>query len=172
MDNKESTEQKILKTAMGIFVQKGRHGAKMQEIADAAGINKAMLHYYFRSKDKLYAQVFENVFARTFGSLHKVFETNDNFQVKLANFIDQYTNLISQNQQIPLFIMRELSEGAEEVKPVLNEIIMQKKFTLPFTFIQAAQIAIQKGEIRPLDPRQLFITLLGSVVFYFVIDFS
>jgi len=170
VDKKESTEQKILKAAMSIFVQKGRHGAKMQEIADAAGINKAMLHYYFRSKDKLYVKVFENVFARIFGSLHTIFETNESFEVKLANFVDQYTSLIAQNQQIPLFIMREISEGAEELKPVFSKILEEKKFALPLTFIATINNSIQKGELRNIDSRQIFITIVGSVVFFFIAE--
>jgi len=170
VNGKESTEQKILKAAMVIFVQKGRHGAKMQEIADAAGINKAMLHYYFRNKEKLYAKVFHNVFAKIFGSLHKIFETDESFENKLTNFIDQYTRLIAENQQIPLFIMREISEGAEELKPIFNEILEEKKFALPITFIETINNSIQKGEIRKIDSRQIFITIIGSVVFYFIAE--
>jgi TetR/AcrR family transcriptional regulator len=168
MDNAENTEQKILHAAMNIFVKKGRYGAKMQEIADAAGINKAMLHYYFRSKDKLYSRVFENLFAGIFGSLHGIFEAEGTFPDKLTRFIEQYTSLISQNQQIPLFIMRELSEGAAEITPVIHKIFSENKFNLPFAFIQAIQSAIQKGEIRKVNPRQLFITIVGSVAFFFI----
>lgn len=170
MVNTENTEQKILQAAMEIFIQKGRHGAKMQEIADKAGINKAMLHYYFRSKDKLYAQVFESVYANNFGTLHKIFETDENIKIKLSHFVDQYTNLIRENPQIPLFLMRELSEGAAEIQPVFNKILSQKKFTLPFSFIQSIQQAIQNGEIRAVDPRHLLITIIGSVVFYFLAE--
>jgi len=170
MDNTEGTEQKILLTAMEVFVKKGRHGAKMQEIADIAGINKAMLHYYFRTKDKLYAKVFENVYAKGFGALHKVFETSDSFQTKLINFIDQYTNLILENPKIPLFILRELSEGADEMKPVFKEILTNRKFNLPFAFMQSIQTAIQSKEIKHIDPRQLFITTIGSIAFYFIAE--
>ena len=55
----ENTEEKILKAAEEVFVQKGLDGARMQEIADKAGINKSLLHYYYRTKDKLFSKVFK-----------------------------------------------------------------------------------------------------------------
>lgn len=170
MDNIKHTEEKILHAAMNVFVKKGRYGAKMQEIADEANINKAMLHYYFRSKDKLYTKVFESLFTKIFGSLHVVFKKDISFKEKLTAFIDQYTDLIAQNSQIPLFIMRELSEGAEEIKPVMKKLLSSRDINLPFTFIQSINDAIQKGEIRTIHPAQLLITILGSVVFYFMAE--
>jgi TetR/AcrR family transcriptional regulator len=56
------TERKILQAAREVFQRKGLYGARMQEIADAAGINKALLHYYFRNKDKLFDAIFSDVF--------------------------------------------------------------------------------------------------------------
>lgn len=171
MTQKEkSTETKILQTAMTIFVKKGRHGAKMQEIADQAGINKALLHYYFRTKDKLYLKVFENVFAESFGALHTVFQSQERFSVKLTEFVDQYTSLILKNPQIPMFILRELSEGASDIKPVFNQVMQERKFNLPSVFIEHIQLAVQKGEIRKMDPRQVFITIIGSVAFFFIAE--
>ena len=170
MDKTTQTEQKILQAAMDIFVRKGRYGAKMQEIADEAGINKALLHYYFRSKDKLYTKVFEDVFVSEFGALHEIFEIDADFKTKLINFIDQYTNLILKNPHFPIFILRELSEGAEDVKPVFNRILSNNQFNLPHSFIQAIQLAIRNGEIKPVDPRHLFITIIGAVVFYFIAE--
>lgn len=170
MDKASHTEEKILHAAMDVFVRKGRYGAKMQEIADTAGINKAMLHYYFRSKDKLYTRVFENVFVSVFGALHQVFGIDADFKTKLVKFIDQHTNLIMENPQFPIFVLRELSEGADDVKPVFNQILSENKSNLPFAFIQAIQTAIRNGEIRPVDPRQLLITILGAVVYYFIAE--
>ncbi len=59
VDKSSDTKEKILQTAISIFREKGKDGAKMQEIADGAGINKAMLHYYFSSKDQLFQEVFK-----------------------------------------------------------------------------------------------------------------
>ena len=170
MDSKHNTEEKILDAAMDIFLDKGLYGAKMQEIADKAGINKAMLHYYFRSKDKLYAHVFEKVFSGLFGQLHYVFATNDPFKVKVTNFVNSYIDLIKQNPRIPSFIIREIGEGGETAAMVLNKITTEQKNVLPLTFIQSVRMAIQNKEIRNLDPRQLVVTILGACVFFFVAE--
>lgn len=170
MEDKKNTEQKILQTAMDIFVSKGKHGTKMQEIADAAGINKAMLHYYFRSKDKLFARVFENVFSGIFSTLHTTFENDDSFQQKLTNFVNAYCELIKTNSNLPLFILREIQEDSEEIKELFANILENYKFNLPFKFIDSTKKAIQEGEIKAVDPRQLLITVLGSSVFYFIAE--
>ena len=60
MVNKINTESRILEAAKEVFIAKGFDGARMQEIADTAEINKALLHYYFRNKDKLFEAVFED----------------------------------------------------------------------------------------------------------------
>ncbi|MCB0293033.1 MAG: helix-turn-helix transcriptional regulator, partial [Calditrichaeota bacterium] len=59
MKYSSETERKIVEAASTVFLEKGKTGARMQAIADRAGINKALLHYYFRSKDRLYQEVFE-----------------------------------------------------------------------------------------------------------------
>jgi len=170
MDNKENTEQKILQAAITVFIKKGRYGAKMHDIADEAGINKALLHYYFRTKDKLYLKAFENVFDQIFGSLHIIFKSDDSFEEKLVTFVDQYSKLILRNPQIPLFILRELGEGAENGQSLFDIILSDEKFDLPIVFMANIQTAIKKGEIKKIDPRQLFITIIGSIAFFFIAE--
>lgn len=170
MDEQENTEQKILHAAMSIFVAKGRYGAKMQEIADSAGINKAMLHYYFRSKDKLFARVFETVFSGIFSSLHTHFENDDSYHDKLGNFISAYIELIKSNSNLPLFILREIQEDSNVVHALFSGVLKKIKLNLPLKFFEATKRAIQDGEIKAVDPRQLLITVLGSSVFYFIAE--
>ena len=77
-----NTEQKILDAAKEVFQHKGLTGARMQEIADKAGINKALLHYYYRTKDKLFEKVFEYAFSLFIPSVEIIELTNF-----LANFL-------------------------------------------------------------------------------------
>ncbi len=67
----ENTEQKILNAAREEFINTGLKGARMQEIADRAGVNKALLHYYFRSKEKLYEAAIREVGETLWGSIEK-----------------------------------------------------------------------------------------------------
>lgn len=165
-----TTEEKIFRAAITVFVEKGRYGAKMQEIADRAEINKAMLHYYFRNKDRLYAHVFETVFSRIFGSIHHIFERDIPFAVTLRLFIDEYINLIDSNPKVPMFIMRELGEGADFLKEIVTREMLSNQIMLPHLFIARIKKAVSDGEIRAVDPVQLFMTIIGSSLYFFIAE--
>jgi len=169
MDKTQNKEILILQTAMDVFIEKGRHGAKMQEIADKAGINKALLHYYHRSKEKLYAKIFEFLFWQSLGDLIKLFETDLPFKQHLQLFINSYIDLLDRNPKIPLFLLRELSEGGNVVKNVLNNLLESGKYN-PDPVINVITKAINNGEIIRMDPRQIVATVLGSCLFYSIAE--
>ncbi len=164
-----SKEELILQTAMQQFIEKGRHGAKMQEIADKAGINKALLHYYYRSKEKLYAKIFEFLIWNNVSEVFKLFEEDISFTEFIRKFIYSYTDLLNKNPKIPMFLLRELSEGGNTVKAVLKNLVDSKKFSVekPLTIINTA---MQKGEMVQMDPKQFIATLVGSCLFFFIAE--
>ncbi len=110
------TEKAILNAARKVFIAKGFHGARMQEIADEAAINKALLHYYFRSKEKLFQQILKDTFSVFFPNM-LMFVSNENvpFQHKIAEFIRRYIELISQNPFIPAFLISEMHQNPNGV---------------------------------------------------------
>jgi TetR/AcrR family transcriptional regulator len=165
-----TTEEKILQTAMTVFLEKGKHGAKMQEIADRANINNAMLHYYFRNKEKLYKNIFRMVFSKIFGRLEKIFIENERFSDALRLFIDAYIDFVNHNPQIPMFILRELSYKGNDLKEIVAELMNENNFPLPGTFIESLNKSIKKGEIRAVDPFQLLITIIGACLFFFIAE--
>ena len=77
MSEQINTEQKILEAAKEVFYKKGLGGARMSEIADKAKINKAMLHYYFRSKQKLFDRIFQDAFAKIIPAVMQVLQTRN-----------------------------------------------------------------------------------------------
>ena len=169
MDKNLNKEELILQTAMQVFIDKGWHGTKMQEIADRAGINKALLHYYYRSKEKLYTKIFEFLIWRNVGDLFNLFNENLRFDVFLKKFIYSYIDLINKNPKIPMFLLRELSEGGKVVQNVLNNLLDSKKFSVekPLSIIQKA---MDEGIIVKMDPRQIIATIVGSCVFFFIAE--
>ena len=167
MTDKMTTEERIFRAAMALFIQKGRHGAKMQEIADKAQINKAMLHYYFRSKEKLYAHVFEVVAAKIFGSLHTLFKEEVPFSVSLRLFIDNYMSMLNSNPQILMFILREIGEGGETALKIIDEMTKKGTFELPKAFVEAAEKAVEKKEIKAVDAVQLMLSVIGAANYFF-----
>ncbi len=164
---KEATEERILHAAMEVFVEKGRHGARMQEIADRAGINKALLHYYFRNKEKLYAKIFESLIWENISGIITLLNKDMPVREYLKTFISEYIDLLARKPKIPLFILKELSEGGETVKRVLKELVEKGNFSVngPLEKIQSAR---DRGEIIAVDPRQLISTIIGACLIYFI----
>lgn len=112
---KQSTEEKILLAAKKIFYQKGLKGARMQEIADDAGVNKAMLHYYFRSKAKLFDKVFEQSIKSIVPRLMDVFLEESDLSTKIAHLVDMLIDLFLEDQYLSNFIMNELSQNPQKL---------------------------------------------------------
>jgi TetR/AcrR family transcriptional regulator len=167
MVNSSEKEQLILQTAMDVFIEKGRHGAKMQEIADRAGINKALLHYYYRSKEKLYSKIFEFLIWHNINELLSLLDSDLSFPEYLRTFIAEYTDLLNQNPKIPLFILKELSEGGAVVKRVLKNLVENGKFDSNKA-LRVIERGMKRGEIVRMDPLQVIATIVGSCLFYFI----
>lgn len=103
----QDTEKKILEAAKEVFQQKGMDGARMQEIANAAGINKAMLHYYFRSKQLLFEAVFKNAFSLLSPQLNKVLNDDSSIEEKVKSFTHNYISFMKKHPYLPNFIIQE-----------------------------------------------------------------
>ncbi len=161
----QSTEQRILEAARRVFVVKGFAGARMQEIADAAGINKALLHYYFRSKEKLFEQIFREAFGRLLPGLAEIFSRPLPFFRKIELFTETYISLVIEQPYLPVFVLSEMHRNPDDffqkhIQPEMLASIRQ----IGRQFAEAAQ----EGLIRPIDPRQLMLNIMSLCVFPFV----
>ncbi len=163
----DDKEEIILRAAMDVFVEKGQYGAKMQEIADRAGINKALLHYYYRSKEKLYIHIFKFIFKKIANEIIELLESDLPFNEFLRTFISTYIDILNKNHRFPLFIMRELSQGGQIVSNALNETKFLK-LDAHLPAIRIMKEAMEKGDIVKMDPRQIILTVIGSSLFYFI----
>jgi TetR/AcrR family transcriptional regulator len=164
--NDTSKEELILEAAMDEFIAHGWSGARMQSIADRAGINKTLLHYYYRSKENLYERIVYRTMEFFFGSVLKSVTGEKDFEGFLKTFINTLIDVAADNPRLPMFIMQELSRGGASVLAILNEVL--NKSDPPVTAIMLRNInqAIQNGEIRKVNPVQLIMTLLGSCLYF------
>ncbi|MFN0216733.1 MAG: TetR family transcriptional regulator [Saprospiraceae bacterium] len=160
----DSTEQKIFDAAHEVFTQKGMDGAKMKEIADLAGINKALLHYYYRTKEKLYETVARAVVGKAVPVIRQMFEGDLPLEEKIRQFIDFYIGLISQNTFIPLFIISEINKHPDR----FFESIFPKEMPRPDFFFKQVQDEVAAGRIRPINPKHLIVNIISLCVFPFV----
>ncbi len=108
-EKQKDTEQQILLAARKVFIEKGLDGARMQEIADEAGINKALLHYYFRSKDKLFEMIFMEELGKFFPKMVTLMASPEvSFKDKIKAFVDTYITIFINNPFLAPFIIREI----------------------------------------------------------------
>lgn len=162
--NTDSTEQRIFDAAHELFVLKGLDGAKMQEIADKAGINKALLHYYYRSKEKLYEMVAKAVIGRAVPVIQNLLESDDPLEEKISRFIDFYIDMVSRNPFIPLFVINELNKHPDR----FFETILPKELPRPHAFFRQVEAEVAKGNLRPIKPQHLLVNVVSLCIFPFV----
>ena len=164
---KEETEERIFKAALKVFAEKGKAGARMQQIADEASINKSMLHYYFRSKEKLYEAVFGYVFKRfAFQEIHSTLEHAKTYKDTLRGFIYGFIDAHHKDQAVIRLMANENLAGGT----TMGKIISQKSHdeSPPSILVKKTIEAIERGEIRPVDPHHMLLTILSSCVFFMI----
>lgn len=161
-----TTEQKIVAAAKQVFLEKGMAGARMQDIADRAGINKALVHYYFRSKEKLFEIIFDEAASKFIPKLHEVFEQTDDLFLMIRHFVATYISTIGENPYIPAFVAHEINQNPERI---LEKFAKVKKDPFPLVqFLHAYQKAIDGGKIHPIPPDMLIVNLLSMSAFPFI----
>jgi len=160
----KTTESQILEAAKQIFQTKGMDGSRMQEIADKAGINKAMLHYYFRNKQLLFEAVFNQAFTMIAPQLNAIMNDESSIEEKIKNFTYNYTSFMLQHPYLPNFIIQELNR---------NEVFLDKlKAKTDFPNLKKFKLKVQEeiaqGLIQPIDADQLFVNILSLNIFPFL----
>jgi AcrR family transcriptional regulator len=159
---KDSTEEKILEAAKTVFVAKGMDGARMQEIADEAGINKALLHYYFQSKERLFEAIFTQVVEMAFPKITRALKSDAGIVPKIEAAIDTYLDFLIRHPFIPGFVMHELNRDPSGLFKLVLKFGLNPQFIL-----DELQEAMDRGEIIRMDPRHLAINVVSMCVFPF-----
>ena len=160
----ENTETEILIAAKEIFQQKGMAGARMQEIADKAKLNKALLHYYYRSKQLLFEAVFKSAFSLLAPQLNKVLNDDSDLFEKIRKFTENYVSFVIKHPYLPNFVIQELNKNPEFVQKLRSE----KNFPSIEKFKLQVSDAINQGIIKPIEAEQLFINIISLNIFPFI----
>jgi AcrR family transcriptional regulator len=132
----------------------------MQEIADEAGINKALLHYYFRTKDKLFDRIFLEVFRTISIGMGTSFSEDIPFFEKLKRFIDLYLDVLMKNPYLPIFFLSEIQHNPERLQNIIEKDIFKNMSGI----IMQLMMEINAGKIRPIHPAHLILNMMGMLV--------
>lgn len=157
------TEEKILTAAKKVFLKKGLDGARMQEIADEANINKSLLHYYFRTKEKLFLAIFAEAFQNFFPKIQETLALDIPFKDKIEIFIDKYIDLLIENPYLPGFILAESNRNPQTIISVFLD-----SWFSPELVISQIRDEMRKGKIKSGDPRHLLINIVAMCIFPFI----
>ena len=157
----------ILKAAVAEFAEHGIAGARTDAIARAAGVNKALLYYYFQDKDTLYAAVLDHVFSGLVAQVEPVLESSLGPREKMLAYLGAYFDYIAANPQFPRVVQAEwMRSGVKGAAPMQR---IAKKYFRP-VFEKVAGLlreGLQAGVFRPVNPMDFMPTLVGVIIFYF-----
>jgi len=160
-----STEEKIKNAARIIFHKKGFSATRTRDIAEEAGINLALLNYYFRSKEKLFDIIMlETLQGFLLSLLPALNIESTSLEKKIEAIAGNYIDLLTAEPDIPLFIMSELKANPNELlgKMGIKEVLMRSHFIKQF------QQGIKEGKIVPMNPLHFMMNLMGLTVFPFI----
>lgn len=160
-----STEEKIKEAAKNVFVRNGYAGARMQDIADEAGINKALLHYYYRSKEKLFELIFFEVFDVVIPQLKAKVNNYQSVEEKITAFVSTYIDVIQANPHVPIFVLHELSQDADRFVEKLKQ---RQIFPEIAQFMLQLMNEMEAGKIKSFQPIHLFMNIISMCAFPFV----
>lgn len=164
----QPTEEVIFDAAQKVFVEKGFNGARMEEIAKEAKINKSLLHYYYRTKEKLFVAIFSKVLKAFVPKMVSFIESDAPLFTKIEFFVDMYIDLIMKNPYIPSFIIGEINRNPEGLGEMMAQATGIKENKTFEKFSKVIENEIEKGTIKPIKPEQLLVNILGLCIFPFV----
>lgn len=160
-----STEEKIKEAAKKLFTRKGFAATRTRDIAEEAGINLALLNYYFRSKQKLFDIIMlENFRQFIQGITVKVYDESATVGEKIEKIAASYIDFLTLHPDLPLFILNELKGNPSKIAEKINEEVAPMRAHL----IRQLQDAGKSGKIPSIEPFHFIANLIGLTVFPFV----
>lgn len=170
MNNDLTTEELILEAAERLFLEKGFASTSTTEIAKEVGCNQAMVHYYFRTKEKLFEAIFDDKINKFIAPvLEQSFEEGSSFEEQLKLLIEAHFDIIRENPQIPFLIVNEMLVNPDRMESIKEKMAQQaQRFIAKFGNSLAAEI--EKGNIRPIQPFDLIISVVSLNITLFLIS--
>jgi TetR/AcrR family transcriptional regulator len=165
MENRDQhTEQRILDAARVVFLRRGMSGARTQEIADEAGVNKALLHYYFRSKEKLARAVFRRAVGELLPNVYRILSSDASLEQKVRDVIEFEIRFLTEHPYLPGYVASEMHYHPELVLEVFGD-----RGRPPLERLRAqVEAEAAAGTIRPIAVEQLVANLFALLFFPFI----
>lgn len=171
MSETSDTEASILEAARRVFVRRGTAGARMQQIADEAGVNKALLHYYFDDKSTLSAAVFQEAARSLFPRVLQVLGSEMSLEEKVERVVRIELDHLSKNPFLPGYILTELHSQPDRAEELIASLAGERAKSLVPGMLETLRAQLEErareGTLRPIDPRQFVVNLISLCIFPF-----
>lgn len=164
-------ERKIIEAARSLFIEKGFAETSMSEIAAKVGINRPTLHYYFRTKDKMFKAVFGEVIKSIIPKVQNIIQnSNEPIGRRIENVVNTYYGIFSQNPCLPMFIIREMNRDTDYMIDTIEALQLKESFR---KILLSLQREMKQGNLKSVPVRVLFYSFYSMLIFPFLTrDFS
>lgn len=166
-DNEKDTENIILEAATKVFMRKGFSGARTEDIASEAGINRALLHYYFRDKKTMFNIIFESMFREFFSGLIKIFNSDLELFDKLKAMIDHEIDTLVRHPDLPRFVIMEIAQQPDRLFQQGQKLGINPRQFLK-NFEDQIEKEVRLGKIRSISGRHLLMNVMSLCIYPFV----
>jgi TetR/AcrR family transcriptional regulator len=163
----EESRAAILQAAAREFAEHGIAGARTDQIAREARVNKALLYYYFKDKETLYGTVLDDAFSGLKTTVFQVLDSDQSPRDKMLSYVGAYFDFVASNQLYPRLMQREMMRVRDGHSPHIDKVI--KNYIQPI-FGRVAELmrkGIADGEFRPVNPMHFVPSMVAMIVFYF-----
>ena len=163
------TERRILEAARVIFVRRGTAGARMQEIAEEADVNPALLHYYFQSKDGLAQAVFREAASRILPEVLRTLGSDAPIETRIEHVVHHYIDVLREHPFLPGYVLGELSFHPERIVAMAQAATAQGEGPREMLARLGRDLDARAaaGEMQPMTPEQFLVNLVSLCVFPF-----
>lgn len=166
----EESRRVILSAALAEFAEQGLAGARIDAIAAAAGVNKALLYYYFRSKDELYTAVLEDFFQRLHVRVNAALDTDAAAGERILLYARAHFDSIAESPYYARLFQGEMMNAGRDASEHLSHIVDEHIGPLTKRVAMVLEKGIKRHEFRAVDPMQFAPTMAASIVHYFVVS--
>ncbi len=163
----QATREAILRAALHEFAHEGIAGARTDQIARLAGVNKALLYYYFKNKESLYGAALDHVFGGLAARLQRVLDTHLPPREKILAYVGAHFDAVAASPVYPRVIMREMMRAGRNPSPHLKRIAKRYFRPLQQRLMGLIREGIAAGEFRPVNVPHFVMSMIALVVFYF-----
>lgn len=161
----DNQEQRIIEVAQNLFIEKGFEKTSMSEIAEKAGINRTALHYYFRTKEKMFQAVFGSIVESFLPKIQAIFDKDMPLLEKLSHVLDEYIAIFKANPHLPRFIMGEIQR---DVNHLITAGRVLKLDSYLNSIEQVITLEMEQGRIKSIPMPTVFLTILSQITFPFL----